>query len=427
MTGYHRVSAEHLAALATGLGGPAAVRELAAAQRSKRLLLLRYILEAGAGKVGPAAEALIAADRRDHGAFADLIGDPMVGAWLCGTVRKLVHDAGDPATHVAQVGALAAAAALRTGLDATVSTHTSDGRVTLPGAGTAMLGSDGPAVVTVTGGEVTVSGPSGPVRTAAGDHGWLPLRRLSAGYGGYAGTVAVEDGNPFRDGYHAPPAGRLRPDEVGQWQELFDATWALLARHLPVRAAELAAGLRALVPLAARGEDIARSGTVRDSFGALGLTLPPSVPDFAVTLVHEFQHSKLGGLLDLVPLTVPDGKERHFAPWRTDPRPTGGLLQGAYAFLGVADTWLALRAEPACERRATREFAVARLQVDAGLDALQASAELTARGREFTTGLRAASDLLMAEPVPRRVAADAAAELAGTRRAWQQRNPRVVR
>jgi len=162
---------------------------------------------------------------------------------------------------------------------------------------------------------------------------------------------------------------------------------------------------------------------VRDSFGALGLTRPPSVPDFAVTLVHEFQHSKLGGLLDLVPLTVPDGGERHFAPWRTDPRPTGGLFQGIYAFLGVADTWRALRAEPALEHRATREFAVARHQVDAGLDALEASAELTTHGREFAEGLRAASDRLMAEPVPRQVAADAVAELAGMRRTWLQRNP----
>jgi len=63
-------------------------------------------------------------------------------------------------------------------------------------------------------------------------------------------------------------------------------------------------------------------------------------------MVHEFQHSKL------------------WAPWRTDPRPLGGLLQGVYAFLGVADTWRALAARPALGDLAMREFAEAREQVD---------------------------------------------------------------
>ena len=49
----------------------------------------------------------------------------------------------------------------------------------------------------------------------------------------------------------------------------------------------------------------ARVGAQRhrpDAFGAFGLTRPASAADFAVTLVHEFQHSKLSALLDLVPL-----------------------------------------------------------------------------------------------------------------------------
>ena len=53
-----------------------------------------------------------------------------------------------------------------------------------------------------------------------------------------------------------------------------------------------------------------------------------------MTLVHEFQHSKLSAMLDLVPLTDPDDHGRYFAPWRVDPRPLAGLLQGVYAFVG---------------------------------------------------------------------------------------------
>ena len=59
----------------------------------------------------------------------------------------------------------------------------------------------------------------------------------------------------------------------------------------------------------------------------------------AETLVHETQHLKLCALLDLVTLTRPDDGQRYYAPWRPDPRPASGLLQGAYAFLGVSGFW----------------------------------------------------------------------------------------
>ena len=65
--------------------------------------------------------------------------------------------------------------------------------------------------------------------------------------------------------------------------------------------------------------------------------------ELAVTLVHEFQHIKLGGLLHLAPLHDREPTRRLYAPWRDDPRPLGGLLQGVYAFTGVTDFWRAVR------------------------------------------------------------------------------------
>src|SRR5581483_603165 len=59
----------------------------------------------------------------------------------------------------------------------------------------------------------------------------------------------------------------------------------------------------------------------------------------AVTLAHELQHLKLGALLDIVTLALPDDGRRYYAPWRDDPRPLGGLLQGAYAYFGVSGFW----------------------------------------------------------------------------------------
>jgi HEXXH motif-containing protein len=423
---YHRVPVDRFAALASGLGGPAAVTELAAAQSSKRRLLLRYLLDAQSGQdARTATEVLITADRRDRRAVADLMGDPLVGAWMARTVRRLLDadTSVPPRDDLAQLGALAAAAALRTGQVVTISTRARAGRVTLPTVGTALIGSDGPVVVTVARDAATVSSSTVSVRIADDDPRWLPLRRLSARYGDLVATLAVEDCNPYRDSYHAPPADRLSPDDIRRWQNLFSDAWSMLARRLPIRGAELASGLRSVVPLATSDSEIARSGTSRDSLGAMGLTCPRSASEFVITLIHEFQHSKLSGMLDLVPMTVPDGRELHFAPWRVDPRPTAGLLQGAYAFLGVADAWRALRAEPLLEDRATREFAVVRRQVDVGLTALEESTELTGRGREFVTGLRAAVDLLLKELVPAPIAAEAETDLAECRRAWQERNP----
>ena len=43
---------------------------------------------------------------------------------------------------------------------------------------------------------------------------------------------------------------------------------------------------------------------------------PSTAAEFAVTLVHEFQHSKLSAMLDLKPLIDPADDRRYFAPWQ---------------------------------------------------------------------------------------------------------------
>jgi uncharacterized protein len=135
-----------------------------------------------------------------------------------------------------------------------------------------------------------------------------------------------------------------------------------------------------------------------------GLTRPATAADFAVTLVHEYQHSKLSALLDMTPLSDPDDQGRYFAPWRRDPRPLGGLLQGVYAFVGVADTWRALRGVDGVTGTAEQEFADARLQVDLTLAAVESSGALTEAGAVFVGHLRQFTDTLLTVPVDETVA-----------------------
>lgn len=425
MTRHHELTRTELAAVATGLGGAAVVGELMASRLSRHLLLLKYL--AGEWRedrrlLDAAVGTLAEAQHRSPAVFRRLLSDPLVGTWLAHTTRQLRRHPDDRLTgDLLHLGALAASAAVQTGLDADVVGYARQGRVTLPDLGEAVLAddTDGPVSIKVRQGRALLGSSGTAVPGDSPD--WHGVRRLTARHGDLAATVNVEDGNPYRGGYHVAPSDRLSATEAQCWQSLFEQAWHLLGRYLPARAAEVGAGLRTMVPLRDRDPGAARSGTARDSVGALGLTTPRSPEDFVITIVHEFQHSKLSAVLDVVDLYVRDGAELHFAPWRTDPRPTAGLVQGVYAFLGIAGTWRDLRAAPALHDLATDQYALAREQVRAGLAALEGSAELTVVGREFTGGMRRALDAMLGERLPAPHVASARDAVARLRGSWELR------
>ena len=89
------------------------------------------------------------------------------------------------------------------------------------------------------------------------------------------------------------------------------------------------------------GQEI--SATARQAFGAIAAALPASGADLARLIIHEFQHVKLGALIDMFDLYDRTDQRLFYAPWREDPRPVGALLQGTYAHLGVTDYWRSYR------------------------------------------------------------------------------------
>ncbi|WP_432834348.1 HEXXH motif domain-containing protein [Dactylosporangium sp. CA-092794] len=430
MMRYHQLADGAFADLAAGLGGRAAILELDASRLSRHLLLLRFVSDCWVGRLQDlhvAIEVLDRAQRQAPDAFGRLLSDPMVGAWL-GHITRRLRDASDGAESLApdllHLGAVAASAALSCGVEGRVTAYARNGRIALPALGAIVLSANvnAPVAIIVSDSGVTVSGPMGEMAVMAREGGdrWSALRELSGCCDGRGIAVRLDDGDPYRDRYHAPAADRLSPGDFRRWQALFAQAWELLGRHLPDRAAELATGLRVLVPLIDQGDGAARSATANDSVAALGLTRPASPPDLAITMVHEFQHSKMTAVEHLVRLYEPGGTERHFAPWRSDSRPTAGLIQGVYAFLGVADVWRALRAAPGLAEVATTQFATAREQVRVGLEALESSGELTSDGRSLTAGMRATVDRLLAEPVPDAAVAGARAALKQRRAVWEK-------
>jgi HEXXH motif-containing protein len=170
----------------------------------------------------------------------------------------------------------------------------------------------------------------------------------------------------------------------------------------PASAAEIAAIVRVIVPYQPPLSGHVSTSSPQ-SFGAVAMSPQPDKYTCAETLVHETQHLKLCALLDLVTLTNPDDGQRYYAPWRTDPRPASGLLQGAYAFLGVSGFWrhqrLAARELPV-RQRAQAEFARWREGAALAVETLLSSGQLTPAGQDFAREMGLVLEAWRCEPVP---------------------------
>ena len=147
---------------------------------------------------------------------------------------------------------------------------------------------------------------------------------------------------------------------------MLTGAWAvLLARHSRV-AAEVAAAIRVITPLA-MPSGRSQSSSSPEVFGTVAMSLPADPVCGAEALAHEIQHVKLGALLDQVQLTLDDDGSRYYAPWRPDPRPPrwpvagrlrvpGGerVLATPAMAAGIPRTWGCRVREVACRRRVGR-------------------------------------------------------------------------
>ncbi|WNV88739.1 HEXXH motif domain-containing protein [Umezawaea sp. Da 62-37] len=416
MTRPHQLPRAEFDALATGGGGPSSIRHLVTTNHSKHLALLRAVLDSADAQpeaqgplshVSVAWELLVEVQRARPDVVDRLLRHPVVGIWVVHALRRLRRTAVDPAPLWVTLGYLhcvAAAAAIHAGLRFALDVPLVDGTVTLPTIGLARI--DGErrrwGIATVSGGHggLRVRGATGTVRVegdlTADAEGWCATRRLRVP----AVDLLLDDLDPFRGfGERLPPA-RLDGDEVARWQNCLTRTWTLLTEHHAATADALATGLTVLVPRLPSGRFQPYSASAQDAFGCVALSLPSSAVDFAATLVHEFQHSKLCALLDLVELHRDDHSGRRFyAPWRDDPRPFGGLLHGSYSFVGVAGFWRVQRRVDNTPL-AHFEFAHWREQTRRATRTLGEASNLTSLGRRFVAAMSEQLSAWCAEPVP---------------------------
>jgi uncharacterized protein len=429
---YHRVRRPLFNAIAKGRGGAEAIALLVDAQYSKHLLLLRGVVDTAqavghdqAGLAGSGYDLLAAAQRRDSAAAALVIGHPAVGAWALQALRALRQDAPVPGTEPGGLRAIAAAAAIRAGLPAEIEVPVHAGAVMLPSLGAASADGGSAAVRTAADG-VEVKSAGRRVELPADPHldlpGWAGLRRVRAG----SLDVLIDDLDPFRMPAPVPVASRLPAAEARAWSMAFQEAWPVFDRHHRDVAEEVAAALAVVVPLPVPRHGMA-SASSPEAFGAIAMSRPPDASALAVTLVHEVAHLKLSALTDIVTLTLPDDGRRFYAPWREDSRPLDGLLQGAYAYLGVSGFWRDQRYLDvgAAGIRSHAEFARWRAAAALATRTVQSSGRLTAAGAAFVDGMARTLQAWEAEPVPREAEALAQLQAAQHLVRWRSASARL--
>ncbi|MGC7098415.1 aKG-HExxH-type peptide beta-hydroxylase [Amycolatopsis lurida] len=402
---FHRLSWRDFDALARLEGDEEVTRRLRRAERSRRKLLIHALLtEAGKtperlGSLPPLDafwELLARVEARAPRAVKRMLTNPYTGSWAGYTTRLLrngIDGVGPLWMHLGHAHAIAAATAIRAGLDFESRIPVWNGNAVLPSLGTARFsaltpfslatvrGSAGRYVVSHAGAAVSV-----PDKPSADSPGWWGLRQVRSQVGAHRFSLFLDDLDPYRGLYEPLPPARLSSKELTRWQHLIDDACRLVAAWLPSLARTMPVGLTSLVPkpqVRFRNP----SASTGEAFGSAVVGLPADGMALAETLIHEFQHIVLGGLLHLVELHEPDPRERVYVPWRDDPRPFSGALQGTYAFFGVTAFWRALAAAGVGTPRTEFEYAYWRRQSWHTLQALRNDTTLTDAGRRFLDGV----------------------------------------
>ncbi|BCB86212.1 hypothetical protein Psuf_035250 [Phytohabitans suffuscus] len=381
-------ASDHLDQIAVGLGDGAAVRWLAETQLSiTRALLAEAAAGAPAGSIGRDGWDLLTGIDRDTPAAVRRVGaHPYLRSWAVATLR----DTGPERTgHLATV---AAAAALLADTEAELSVPVHDGAIYLPTLGTVRLSSHSEGTARLSLGYRSLTAQTRDEKLAI-DLGvpsahWRPVRRVFDS----RLDILLEDSDPDRDCHSWPTASPLDAAGEAAWHQELALAWKVIEEESSAQVAGLEAGLRAIVPLEADATGNMRASTARDAFGAVAASFTDHRA-LAVMIVHEFQHSKLGAVLDLYDLYDPESTATLKVGWRPDRRPVEGALQGTYAHLAVAEIWRGRAARGgAGQEAARRTYAQYRAWTLAAVEALQDSGALTRLGEQFVERMASATE-----------------------------------
>jgi len=441
----HYLTDQDLAALAMCEYSADIVGRLRAAQCSKHALFLEALgravhasrPQADVEQYVAARDLLVRVQTQSPQAAGDVLALPHTGFWAAYCLSRLRSNQANlrsaapelSSLDLGYLATLAAVAALRAGHSFDLEVPFRDGMIALPGLGTARVGSPGSTgwarlrsdsrrTVAVSGTTVAdlPADLGGLAQTGAN---WAPVPRLRVEACGLSLVVTLDATDPFLTLLQSSAVPQSMPSWA--WQQKLADAWLVLARVDRRTALALSGALTTLVPLrepAAGGPASASSGW---AWGAIALSLPRDPLSLAETLVHELQHLVLSAVEDLVPLVQRDEGQLYYAPWRDDPRPLTGLLQGAYAYLGVAGMWRRLQ-QTGHEQSGLRtevEFARWRRSTEDVAASLAGAAGLSKAGRKFVAWMQSCVARWQSDPVSSRADAVASELAAEHRLRWR--------
>ncbi|MFI7520499.1 aKG-HExxH-type peptide beta-hydroxylase [Micromonospora globbae] len=431
----------HFHTLATGAADEPSIAALRRSERSWRLIVLRALLDTcgtrtdATGPLAPVTDAwqlLVRAHAAAPDTTEDVLAQPQVGIWAAHTLRRLRDD---PHTRtplwldVGYLHALAAASAARAGLTFAIDIPARQGSAVLPTVGAASVPPDVAHVrVRARTGQVEMVTDARTVRCAPGDPDWHEPVLVDVDTDGVGLRVELLDRDVYRDLRGPASPEPLSQSEITRWRGWLAHAWELLVREQPDRARAITGIVRTLAPVPRRERFRPLSASGAEAFGGVLLSEPDDGVQLAVTLVHESQHHKLGALSHLLTLCETGDGVRYYAPWRDDPRPLAGVLQGAYAFAGITQFWRVHRHHAAAGERALAdfEFALWRRQTLDVLRAMAASGRLTGHGQRFVETLYADLAACQDDPVPPAALGAAHAAAVDHRAMWRGHNIRLA-
>jgi HEXXH motif-containing protein len=408
----HQISWDDFDAMARGSGGARVVRQLRRAERSRRLLLLRSLVDQVAKSPELAyplpspedAWDLLARVEQAAPAVLDLVlAHPYTGSWAGYTTRLLsqqISGVWPLWVHIGYVHTLAAAAAVRAGIRFDIEVPVWQGSAILPTLGLVRLDSCDTAEISGSAGHVSVRCGSStvvlPADLSTDTDEWLSIHRLVTKADGRTFSVRLDDLDPYRGPHEPLGPQRLPSHETSAWQTLMADAWRLIAEGLPDFAEALRVGFDSVAP---RPLALFRapSASSSDAFGSAIINRPADAATLASMLVHEFQHSRLTGLMHMTQLWENDPRERIYAPWRDDPRPIGGVFQGLYAFFGMTAFWRAQTRSG--DPRSAFEFAYHREVAWRAVTTVRNDPALTETGRRFINAIHDELQPWLTEPV----------------------------
>jgi len=423
-----KLSPLELRQLATGLKDVAIIKALCRAELSKHVLLVAGVDRTARrdfnndyerSSFASGIKLLGRLQAQDPAVVAEMLALPQVGAWALLSLRRMRDDRAYCEEHpdsaplwvdLGYLNALAAAAALKVGQQFEILVPLRNGILVLPDFGVTDIGSAHQVLanswtnvrirsaLSTSGDRLAADKPLVEILTVASpaqrlEACWSRTPRVNAEVNGLSVSVALDGDDPFLNVYGHPAMTRLgdKSDDstVSSWSERFNQAWALLTEYHRDRATAIAAGLRTIVPLTTDVPGRRVGSTSRLAFGAVGIGFTSEPVDLAESMVHEFQHVILGAVSDLDLLTVAGPRELFYAPWRDDPRPPAALLQGVYAFFGVAAFWRSHRDRLGLHAplRGHVEFARWREATGCVASALAHSDCLTRAGECLVTGI----------------------------------------